>query len=239
VIILPGSVRPKTLDHVAYWLGDRDRVADFLTTRLGMHVIERTDAFTLVGSDARKGKLTLFAAEGPRERGALEHVALRVNDLDAALQELPEDLAVDRQNGTALFDLGDGIQLGLVEAETETDYDLDHVALFSRDPQATADLYRDYGFAAADPGPTGAPRVEVSGAFVEFRQGEPGDPEKPLLNHLAVLVDSAEEHQAEAEERQIEVQDFVDAPNTLAVFVWLPERVRLEYVEHKPSFALK
>jgi catechol 2,3-dioxygenase-like lactoylglutathione lyase family enzyme len=239
VIILPGSVRPKTLDHVAYWLDDRDRVADFLTTRLGMHVIERTDAFTLVGSDARKGKLTLFAAEGPRERGALEHVALRVNDLDAALQELPEDLAVDRQNGTALFDLGDGIQLGLVEAETETDYDLDHVALFSRDPQATADRYRDYGFAAADPGPTGAPRVEVSGAFVEFRQGEPGDPEKPLLNHLAVLVDSAEEHQAEAEERQIEVQDFVDAPNTLAVFVWLPERVRLEYVEHKPSFALK
>jgi catechol 2,3-dioxygenase-like lactoylglutathione lyase family enzyme len=239
VIILPGSVRPKTLDHVAYWLGDRDRVADFLTTRLGMHVIERTDAFTLVGSDARKGKLTLFAAEGPRERGALEHVALRVNDLDAALQELPEDLAVDRQNGTALFDLGDGIRLGLVEAETETDYDLDHVALVSRDPQATADRYRDYGFAAADPGPTGAPRVEVSGAFVEFRQGEPGDPEKPLLNHLAVLVDSAEEHQAEAEERQIEVQDFVDAPNTLAVFVWLPERVRLEYVEHKPSFALK
>jgi catechol 2,3-dioxygenase-like lactoylglutathione lyase family enzyme len=239
VIILPGSVRPKTLDHVAYWLGDRDRVADFLTTRLGMHVIERTDAFTLVGSDARKGKLTLFAAEGPRERGALEHVALRVNDLDAALQELPEDLAVDRQNGTALFDLGDGIRLGLVEAETETDYDLDHVALFSRDPQATADRYRDYGFAAADPGPTGAPRVEVSGAFVEFRQGEPGDPEKPLLNHLAVLVDSAEEHQAEAEERQIEVQNFVDAPNTLAVFVWLPERVRLEYVEHKPSFALK
>jgi catechol 2,3-dioxygenase-like lactoylglutathione lyase family enzyme len=239
VIILPGSVRPKTLDHVAYWLGDRDRVADFLTTRFGMHVIERTDAFTLVGSDARKGKLTLFAAEGPRERGALEHVALRVNDLDAALQELPEDLAVDRQNGTALFDLGDGIRLGLVEAETETDYDLDHVALFSRDPQATADRYRDYGFAAADPGPTGAPRVEVSGAFVEFHQGEPGDPEKPLLNHLAVLVDSAEEHQAEAEERQIEVQDFVDAPNTLAVFVWLPERVRLEYVEHKPSFALK
>jgi catechol 2,3-dioxygenase-like lactoylglutathione lyase family enzyme len=239
VIILPGSVRPKTLDHVAYWLDDRDRVADVLTNHLGMHVIERTDAFTLVGSDARKGKLTLFAAEGPRERGALEHVALRVNDLDAALQELPEDLAVDRQNGTALFDLGDGIRLGLVEAETETDYDLDHVALVSRDPQATADRYRDYGFAAADPGPTGAPRVEVSGAFVEFHQGEPGDPEKPLLNHLAVLVDSAEEHQAEAEERQIEVQDFVDAPNTLAVFVWLPERVRLEYVEHKPSFALK
>jgi catechol 2,3-dioxygenase-like lactoylglutathione lyase family enzyme len=232
-------VRPKTLDHVAFWLEDRDRIADFVTNHLGMHVIERTDAFTLVGSDARKGKLTLFAAEGQRERGALEHVALRVNGLDAALRELPDDVNVDRQNGTALFDLGDGVRLGLVEAETETDYDLDHVALLSRDPQATADRYRDYGFAEAEPGPNGAPRVEVSGAFVEFHQGDPGDPEKPLLNHLAVLVDSAEEHQADAEDRRIEVQDFVDAPNTLAVFVWLPERVRLEYVEHKPTFALK
>ena len=54
-----------------------------------------------------------------------------------------------------------------------------------------------------------------------------------------MLVDSAEEHQHEAEEREIEVQDFVDAPNTVAVFVWLPEHVRLEYVEHKSTFALK
>jgi catechol 2,3-dioxygenase-like lactoylglutathione lyase family enzyme len=238
--MLPTPLRPKTLDHVAYWLEDRDRIADFLTRRVGMHVIERTDRFTLVGSDALKGKLTLFETEdGPRERGALKHVALRVNDLDAALQELPVDTPTERQDGTALFDLGDGIRLGLVEAETETDYDLDHVALFSADPEGTAAKYRDYGFDAAEPGTSGAPRVEVSGAYVEFHEGSPGDPEKPLLNHLAVLVDSAEEHREAAEARDIEVQDFVDAPNTLAVFVWLPERVRLEYVEHKPTFALK
>lgn len=232
-------MRPKTLDHVAYWLDDRDRIADFVTSHLGMHVIERTDKFTLVGRDALKGKLTLFDAEGPRERGALKHVALRVNDLEAALGDLPDDLEVERADGSAYFDLGDGIQLGLVEGETETEYDLDHVALFSPDPGATAVRYRDYGFDAAEPGESRAPRVAVSGAFVEFHQGEPDDPEKPLLNHLAVLVDSAEEHQREAEEREIEVQDFVDAPNTLAVFVWLPERVRLEYVEHKSTFALK
>jgi catechol 2,3-dioxygenase-like lactoylglutathione lyase family enzyme len=232
-------VRPKTLDHVAYWLEDRDRIADFLTSHLGMHVIERTDRFTLVGSDARKGKLTLFEAEGPRERGALKHVALRVNDLEAALQELPVDMPVERENGAALIELGDGVRLGLVEAETETEYDLDHVALFSAAPDGAAARYRDYGFEDADPGASGAPRVEVSGAYVEFHPGEPGDPEKPLLNHLAVLVDSAEEHQREAQSREIEVQDFVDAPNTVAVFVWLPERVRLEYVEHKPTFALK
>jgi len=232
-------LRPNTLDHVAYWLDDRERVADFVTSHLGMHVIERTDKFTLVGRDALKGKLTLFDAEGPRERGALRHVALRVNDLEDALRELPDELKLDRSDGSAYFDLGDGIALGLVEAETESEYDLDHVALYSNDPEATATRYRDYGFAAAEPGGSGVPRVEVAGAYIEFHPGEPGDPERPLLNHLAVLVDSAEEHQQEALEREIEVQDFVDAPNTLAVFVWLPERVRLEYVEHKPTFALK
>jgi hypothetical protein len=147
-------------------------------------------------------------------------------------------MPVERENGTAIVDLGDAVRLGLVEAKTDTEYDLDHVALFSSDPEATAERYRDYGFAPADPSESGAPRVEVSGAFVEFHPGEPGDPERPLLNHLAVLVDSAEEHQSEALAREIEVQDFVDAPNTVAVFVWLPERVRLEYVEHKPTFAL-
>jgi catechol 2,3-dioxygenase-like lactoylglutathione lyase family enzyme len=236
--MLPAPLRPKTLDHVAYWLENRDRIADFLTNHLGMHVIERTDRFTLVGSDARKGKLTLFEAEGPRERGALKHVALRVNDLETALRELPDDVAVDRRNGAAVFDVGDDVSLGLVEADTETEYDLDHVALFSADPEGTAEQYRDYGFEAADPGSSGAPRVEVSGAYVEFHEGKPGDPERPLLNHLAVLVDSAEKHRTAAEQRHIEVQDFVDAPNTLAVFVWLPDRVRLEYVEHKPTFAL-
>ena len=32
--------------------------------------------------------------------------------------------------------------------------------------------------------------------------------------------------------------DVVDAANTLAVFLRGPDRIRLEYVEHKPEFAL-
>ena len=92
--------------------------------------------------------------------------------------------------------------------------------------------------AGAEPGVGGEPRVEVGGAYVEFHPGDPGAPERPLLNHLAVLVDSAEQHRSEAEQLGIEVADFVDAPNTLAVFVWGPERVRIEYVEHKPTFSL-
>ena len=33
-------MNPKTLDHVAYWLTDRDAVADFVVGHLGMHVID-------------------------------------------------------------------------------------------------------------------------------------------------------------------------------------------------------
>jgi Glyoxalase/Bleomycin resistance protein/Dioxygenase superfamily len=217
-------VNPLTLDHVALWVADRDAIAELLTTRLGMHVIERTDRFTLVGSDARHGKLTLFAADGPRERGALKHVALRVSSLDGS----PPDR----------LDAGEGLELRLVEAPTSVQYDLDHVALFSEDPDATARKYVRYGFAPSEPGASGQPRVAVGGAYIEFHPGAPGDPERPLLNHLAVLVDSAQEHRLDAEEVGVEIADFVDAPNTLAVFVWGPDRVKIEYVEHKPSFSL-
>jgi catechol 2,3-dioxygenase-like lactoylglutathione lyase family enzyme len=232
-------VRPLTLDHVALWVADREPIADFVTAHVGMHVIEQTDRFTLVGSDARRGKLTLFDAEGPRERGALKHVALRVSDLRAAIAELPENLPVDQpRDGEAYFDAAEGLRLGLVEARTDVDYDLDHAALFSGEPTATARAYERLGFRYAPPGPSEQPRVEVGGAFIELHDGDPGDPERPLLNHLAVLVDSADEHVAEAEELGVEIDDVVDAPNTYAVFLWGPERVRIEYVEHKASFSL-
>jgi catechol 2,3-dioxygenase-like lactoylglutathione lyase family enzyme len=220
-------VQPKTLDHVAFWVADRDPIAEFLERHLGMHAIAREDNFTLMGSDARRGKLTLFDAEGPREQGAFSHVGLRVSDLAAARALLPE--------GTPeVFDAGGGVRLTLVEATTDVEYDLDHVALFSTDPEGTAAKYLRYGFE-----PAGPARVEVGGAYVEFLPGAPGDPERPLLNHLAVLVDSADEVVADAKDLEIEVESFVDAANTLAAFLWGPERVRIEYVEHKPTFSLR
>jgi catechol 2,3-dioxygenase-like lactoylglutathione lyase family enzyme len=232
-------VTPETLDHVALWVADRDAIADFVTERVGMHIVDRTDAFTLVGSNARRGKLTLFAAEGPRDPGALKHVALRVSSLEEASSDLGDGLTVDRsRDGEVYFDVHEGLRLGLVEAPTDVDYDLDHVALWSSSPEETAQAYRQLGFEQVPAGPSGAPRVEVGGAFVEFHEGEPGDPEKPLLNHLAVKVESAEEHIAEAKELGLEIADIVDAANTYAVFVWGPERVKVEYVEHKPSFSL-
>jgi catechol 2,3-dioxygenase-like lactoylglutathione lyase family enzyme len=223
-------VRPKTLDHVAFWVADREPIVEFATRHLGMHVVDRQDTFTLVGSDARRGKLTLFDAEGPRERGAIKHVALRVSDLEEARSSLPDGAGDE-------LELTEGIRVRLVEAETDVDYDLDHVALYSSSPEATASRYLVLGFVAAEPSEDGRPRVEVGGAFVEFHEGDPGDPDKPLLNHVAVLVDSADEHTKEAERLGI-VDRVVDAANTRAVFVWGPDRVRIEYVEHKPGFAL-
>jgi catechol 2,3-dioxygenase-like lactoylglutathione lyase family enzyme len=223
-------VEPKTLDHVAFWVADREPIVELLTRHLGMHVIDRQDTFTLVGSDALRGKLTLFVAEGPREQGAFKQVALRVSDLAKAQAVLPAGAGDE-------LELGEGIGVRLVEAPTEVEYDLDHVALYSADPAQTAEEYERYGFAPAEPSAEGHPRVEVGGAYVEFHSGQPGDPEKPLLNHLAVLVDSVEDHIAEAEDMGV-VDNVVEAANTRAVFVWGPERVRIEYVEHKPEFAL-
>jgi catechol 2,3-dioxygenase-like lactoylglutathione lyase family enzyme len=220
-------VRPKTLDHVAFWVTDREPIVDFLTEHVGMHVIDRQDAFTLVGSDARRGKLTLFTAEGPREQGAFKHVALRVSDLERATADL----------ASAELELGEGVRVQLVEAPTDVEYDLDHVALVSADPEQTAKEYTELGFNPAEPS-DGHPRVEVGGAFVEFHRGDPGEPDKPLLNHVAVLVDEVDPVITEAEKREI-VDNVVDAANTRAVFVWGPERVRIEYVEHKPGFALQ
>jgi catechol 2,3-dioxygenase-like lactoylglutathione lyase family enzyme len=224
-------VNPKTLDHVAFWVEDREPLVEVATRHLGMHVIDEQDAFALIGSDARRGKLTLFTAEGPRERGAIKHVALRVSDLERARAALPDGTGDE-------VELGEGIRVKLVEAPTDVEYDLDHVALYTKDPGATADAYTELGFASTSSSDDGDPRVEVGGAYVEFHSGDPGAPEKPLLNHLAVLVDSADEHTHEAEAMGI-VDNVVDAANTRAVFVWGPDRVRIEYVEHKPEFSLQ
>ena len=83
-------------------------------------------------------------------------------------------------------------------------------------------------------------RLEVAGAFVELWPGGPGDAERPLLNHLGRARRSPQRSgEARAEAAGAEIADVVDAPNTYAVFVWGPERVKLEYVEHKPSFSLE
>jgi catechol 2,3-dioxygenase-like lactoylglutathione lyase family enzyme len=230
------EISPNSLDHVALWVADRDAHASFACDHLGMHVIEHTDKFTLVGADARRGKLTLFDAEGPREPGPLERVVLRVRDLDAAVDALPDGVEVQRDGELAAFDAPEGLGVGLVAANGAPgpDYDLDHVVLRVPDPDTTAGELEQLGFENRD----GRLTIADKDLRLSHANGDGDGGEKPLLNHIAVLVDSAGEVRDEAERRGLEVADFEDAPNTLAVFVWGPDRIKLEYVEHKPGFSL-
>ena len=239
---------PTSIDHVALWVDEREALANLVCDHLGMHVIEETDDFTLVGIDAKLGKLTLFDADGPRQRGALQRVVLRVSDLDSVVASLPCDVAL-REDGVVAFEAPAGLPLGLVEApgpdfdldhvvlglverETDLEYDLDHVVLALPDPEAAAAKFEELGFERRNGG------LSVADKDVRLTGGGNGEPERPLLNHLALLVDSADDVERQARERGFEIADIKDAANTLAVFLWGPDRVKVEYVEHKPGFSL-
>jgi catechol 2,3-dioxygenase-like lactoylglutathione lyase family enzyme len=141
---------------------------------------------------------------------------------------------VTRNGDVAEFDAPEGLGMGLVAANGAPgpDFDLDHVVLRVPDPGSTAGELTQLGFEDRDG------RLAIADKDLRLSTGDADGGEKPLLNHIAVLVDSAGEVHEEAKRRGLEVDKFVDAANTLAVFVWGPDRIKLEYVEHKPGFAL-
>jgi catechol 2,3-dioxygenase-like lactoylglutathione lyase family enzyme len=224
------TFRPNSLDHVALWVSERDAIASFLCDHLGMHVIEETDSFTLVGVDAKLGKVTLFDAEGPREPGPLQRIALRVGDPAAVAAGLPVE-ARPGADGVLELDAPGGVRIGLVEADGR-EFDLDHIVLSLADPDAAAAELVRLGFERRN----GV--LAVADRTVRLERGSADDGGRPLLNHLALLVDDAHRVQDEAQRGGLEIDDVKDAANTFAVFVRGPEGVRIEYVEHKPGFAL-
>jgi catechol 2,3-dioxygenase-like lactoylglutathione lyase family enzyme len=160
-------------------------------------------------------------------------VALRVRDLDAALGDLPKGIELSvQEDGEVRFMAPEGLGLAFVEGRG-VDYDIHHVTLRVPDPDAS---YKDLlGFGFED----GDGRLTVGDSYLSLEQGGDGtEPARPLLNHIALLVDSAEDHIQEAKRRGLEIADIKDAENTYAVFIWGPDRVKLEYVEHKESFSL-
>ncbi|HZY65509.1 MAG TPA: VOC family protein [Rubrobacteraceae bacterium] len=225
------------LDHVALYMRDRDEVAEFLTSHLGFHVVDRTDRYTLVGAGGRIGKLTLFdAPEGtipsPKE---IERINIRVRDMTTAADSLPQEVEVGSRDGAYLFSGPEGLPLALVPGEGDfVDYDLEGVVLRSGDPEESARGFVEMGFTPGEYAAT----VKAGDYRLHLISSEPGEGVQSMLYHLGCLVDSAEDHRREAEEQGFQVQDFVEGPNTLAVFVQGPEDVSVEYVEHKPTFSL-
>jgi catechol 2,3-dioxygenase-like lactoylglutathione lyase family enzyme len=228
-------MKVKRLDHIALYMGDRDAAAGFLTTHLGFHVVDRTDRYTLVGAGGRLGKLTLFdAPQGTTPSpGEIKRITISVADPEAAAARLPAG-AEPSERGYA-FTGPEGLPLALVRGEGEfAEYDLDGFVLRSGSPEESTRTFVEMGFAPGDDATTvkaGEYSMRLTGSAPDANGGG-------MLFHVGCLVDSAEDHRKEAEERGLEVQDFVEGPNTLAVFVRGPEGVSVEYVEHKSTFSL-
>ena len=225
------------LDHIALYMRDRDAAAEFLTSHLGFHVVDRTDRYTLVGAGGRIGKLTLFdAPEGAEPSpGVIEHINVRVADPESAAARLPKGAGVEARDGGHLFTGPEGLPLALVTGEGNfTDYDLEGFVLRSGSPEASAREFVKMGF---EPGED-ATIVKAGEYTVRLVASTSDDETQGMLYHLGCLVDSAQSHRNEAEEQGFEIQDFVEGSNTLAVFVRGPEGVSVEYVEHKSTFSL-
>ena len=228
-------MKVKRLDHIALYMGDRDSAAGYLTTHLGFHVVDHTERYTLVGAGGRLGKLTLFdAPQGTTPSpGAVERITLRVAHPEAAAARLPA--GAEPSDGGYIFTGPEGLPLALVRGEGGfTDYDLGGIVLRSGSPEESTRTFVEMGFAPGDDATTvkaGEYSLRLTGSAPDANGGG-------MLFHVGCLVDSAEDHRKEAEERGLEVQDFVDGPNTLAVFVRGPEGVSVEYVEHKSTFSL-
>jgi catechol 2,3-dioxygenase-like lactoylglutathione lyase family enzyme len=230
-------VKIRKLDHIALYMSDRDAAAEFLTSRLGFHVVDRTDRYTLVGAGGRIGKLTLFDIPQAVEisRGPIERINIRVADPETAVAQLPADADIMSRDGGYLFSGPEGLPLALVPGRKDSvDYDLEGLVLRSSDPEEAAGGFVKMGFAPGE----NATTVRAGEYRLRFVTSAAGVGAQGMLYHLGCLVDSAQEHRREAEERGFEIQDWVEGPNTVAVFVRGPEGVSVEYVEHKPTFSL-
>jgi catechol 2,3-dioxygenase-like lactoylglutathione lyase family enzyme len=228
-------MKVKRLDHIALYMGDRASAAGYLTTYLGFHVVDHTERYTLVGAGGRLGKLTLFdAPQGTTPSpGAVERITLRVAHPEAAAARLPA--GAEPSGGGYIFTGPEGLPLALVRGEGWfTDYDLGGIVLRSRSPEESTRTFVEMGFALGDSATT----VNAGEYSLRLTSSAPDANGGGMLFHVGCLVDSAEDHRKEAEERGLEVQDFVNGPNTLAVFVRGPEGVSVEYVEHKSTFSL-
>jgi catechol 2,3-dioxygenase-like lactoylglutathione lyase family enzyme len=230
-------MKVQRLDHIALYMGDRDAAAGFLTTHLGFHIVDHTERYTLVGAGGRLGKLTLFdAPQGTRPSpGEIDRITIRVADPEAAAARLPGEAGAVPKDGGHSFTGPEGLPLALVAGEGEfADYDLGGFVLRSGSPEESASTFVEMGFAPGDEATT----VKAGDYPIRLTDSTPEENGGGMLFHVGCLVDSAEDHRKQAEERGLEVQDFVDGPNTLAVFVRGPEGVSVEYVEHKPTFSL-
>ena len=171
-----------------------------------MHVIDRNDASR---SSARRAprQADAFRADGPREQGALSRVALRV--ISPGLLE-PQ------------VDLGEGLEVGSSRRRPTSTT----TSTTSRSTRAIPQRPRGPGSPSAS-----RPCRRCAGrGRRSIRRVPRGRPRRPRAAAAATTSPCSSTRprstRAEAEELGIEIDDFVDAPNTLAVFLSGPDRVQ-------------
>ncbi|MCW2974635.1 MAG: Glyoxalase/bleomycin resistance protein/dioxygenase [Thermoleophilia bacterium] len=219
----------RALDHVAIRVADRDAFADQLLELLDVHVIDRTERFTLIGPDFEHGKVTLLDASPGTAPTARQLVSLVLVEPSGRTVQPPVTL----DNGLVLtFTSAD--TLG-PEAAQLPRHALVGIALRSDDPAAAA-----AGFAAAHgmqviaQGPDVA-AVEVGEGAVDgiitLVREELPDGDAGMLDHVGVLVEDAAAWRDAFEHDGDPIDRWVEAPHSRAVFVPGPDDVLVEFVE--------
>lgn len=212
------------LHSVGLAVSDPAAVAAFLCDHVGMHELERTPRRAVVGAGDRAATLTLVAAEGPREAGALRRLVLRVADVERAVAALPAGTAVEGDLlERAGFEGPEGLRLGFtLVAGGGIDYDVDHVRLRVSDPEQTTAALAEAGFVPR------AQALHVADKYIALCRS-PGSTERPLLDHIAVRVASVEAVATKARERRLAI-DGRAPPHACSVVLPGAEQLRIHFV---------
>jgi catechol 2,3-dioxygenase-like lactoylglutathione lyase family enzyme len=217
------------LDHVAIHVADRDATSRELVDRFDWHVIERTERFTLLGADARYGKLTLLDAADervPRPDRILSIVLATGGSATPPPVALSDGLVVTFLDTAELG--GDWAKLPR--------HALVGVSLRASDPPlAAAQLEALHGmhvgqvtpeFAMLDVGDSASDgRITLS----RERWNDDGAPS--MLDHIGIRIDDAEAWRDKVEAADLDVVKWVEAPHSKAVFVNGPDGLLIEFVE--------
>ncbi len=229
---MPETPQLPRLDHVAIHVADRDAFAQELVDRFDMHVIEQTDRFTLIGAHASHGKLTLLDkidSEGP-DPAPNRLVSLVLAESSGSAGVPPVTLT-----GGLVVTFAPIDDLGPEWIHTPR-HALVGLMLRTIDPPlAAAALETQYDMHVGVVGPEQAV-LEVGDASTEGRitlSREPwnDDGAPSMLDHIGIRVSDAASWRARAEERELDIVRWVDAPHSRAVFVSGPDHLLLEYVE--------
>ena len=216
------------IDHLGLRVLDPPEVARFLTECCGMESDESDEGFLVVGAPGGRTRFFLFEADRSPEPGMLERVVLRVGDLERALALLPAGVdAHEEEPELALFRGPHDLELGFTSVfGGGVDYDLDHVVLRVMDPDEATIGLAELGFV-----PRGIGGLQVADKQIQLRPGIRSAGDNELLDHIGVLVQSADAIRGQALRAGLDFDEMTLAPSVLGIYVRGPERIRIEYAE--------